>query len=56
MTELAKQTGSTIIPGMRKRRHVEMNCATSDADMLDLGLMEALAAHRWDREPTAWSQ
>ena len=53
---LAEPTVSTIIPGMRKRRHVEMNCAASDADMLDPGLIEALAAHRWDREPTAWSQ
>ena len=53
---LAEPTVSTIIPGMRKLRHVEMNCAASDAGTLDPGLMEALAAHRWDREPTAWSQ
>ena len=53
---LAEPTVSTIIPGMRKLRHVEANIATSDADPLDDDLMVELANHRWDREPTEWSQ
>ena len=47
---------STVIPGMRKLSHVESNIACSDAGPLDPGLMEQLRAHRWDREPTEWSQ
>jgi aryl-alcohol dehydrogenase-like predicted oxidoreductase len=47
---------STIIPGMRRRRHVEMNIGTSDGKGLSADLLEKLKAHRWDREPTAWSQ
>ncbi len=46
----------TIIPGMRRVRHVEANIGTSDGKMLPADLMEKLKAHRWDREPTAWSQ
>jgi len=53
---LAEPTVSTIIPGMRKIRHVEMNIATSDAGPLAPDLMAALKQHRWDREPTKWSQ
>ncbi|MEE9166817.1 MAG: aldo/keto reductase [Candidatus Neomarinimicrobiota bacterium] len=53
---LAEPTVSTIIPGMRKLKHVEMNIATSDAGPLDPTLMKELEKHRWDREPTAWSQ
>ncbi|MBR9999783.1 MAG: aldo/keto reductase [Cyclobacteriaceae bacterium] len=47
---------STIIPGMRKRHHVEMNLAASDAGPLDQPLQKELEKHRWDREPTEWSQ
>ena len=47
---------STIIPGMRKRKHVEANIATSAAGPLDQMLMNELVKHRWDREPTEWSQ
>lgn len=47
---------STIIPGMRKARHVTANMAASGAGPLDDDLMAALAAHRWDRMPTEWSQ
>ncbi len=47
---------STIIPGMRKRKHVEENIAASDTGPLDQPLMEELKKHRWDREPTEWSQ
>jgi aryl-alcohol dehydrogenase-like predicted oxidoreductase len=53
---LGEPTVNTIIPGMRKLHHAEMNIATSDAGPLDAGLMEELARHRWDREPTDWSQ
>ncbi len=47
---------STIIPGMRKLKNVEMNIAASDADRLEPGLIQRLRAHRWDRRPTPWSQ
>lgn len=53
---LAEPTVSTIIPGMRKERHVRMNFAASDAGPLDSERQQALKQHRWDREPTAWSQ
>ena len=47
---------STIIPGMRKLRHVESNIACSDAGPLPEALRQELRAHRWDRTPTRWSQ
>jgi aryl-alcohol dehydrogenase-like predicted oxidoreductase len=47
---------STIIPGMRKLKNTEMNIATSDAGGLSPDLIEKLRAHRWDRQPTRWSQ
>lgn len=53
---LGEPTVSTIIPGMRKTKHVEMNMAASDAGPLDHSLMMELEKHRWDREPTSWSQ
>jgi len=53
---LGEPTVSTIIAGMRKAKHVEMNMATSDAGPLDPSLMIELEKHRWDRKPTAWSQ
>jgi len=53
---LADPTVSTIIPGMRTRRHVEANIGVSDGRPLDPDLLERLKAHRWDRCPTAWSQ
>ncbi|WZO97645.1 aldo/keto reductase [Isosphaeraceae bacterium EP7] len=53
---LANPAVSTIIPGMRKPRHVEANTAVSDGLPLDPDLVERLKAHRWDRSPTAWSQ
>ena len=43
---------STTIPGMRKPRHVERNLAASDGTPLPPRLLEALRAHRWDREST----
>jgi aryl-alcohol dehydrogenase-like predicted oxidoreductase len=53
---LADPRVATIIPGMRKIRHVEANLAVSDGRPLDPGLLARLKAHRWDREPTDWSQ
>jgi aryl-alcohol dehydrogenase-like predicted oxidoreductase len=47
---------ATTIPGMRKLRHVEANLAASDRGPLSERLMSELRRHRWDREPTAWSQ
>lgn len=47
---------STVIPGMRKPRHVEANIACSDAGPLSADLIDRLRAHRWDRTPTDWSQ
>jgi aryl-alcohol dehydrogenase-like predicted oxidoreductase len=53
---LAEPTVSTIIPGMRRVRHVGANMASSDGRALDQGLMAQLKSHRWDRRPTEWSQ
>ncbi len=46
----------TIIPGMRKAKHVDQNAAASEAGPLDHSLMARLREHRWDRSPTSWSQ
>jgi aryl-alcohol dehydrogenase-like predicted oxidoreductase len=40
---------STVIPGMRKLRHVEQNLAASDGLPLPAPLMDELRRHRWDR-------
>jgi aryl-alcohol dehydrogenase-like predicted oxidoreductase len=53
---LANSDVATVIPGMRKTRHVEANIATSDGNHPDDATMQRLKAHRWDRTPTAWSQ
>ncbi len=53
---LANPTVSTIIPGMRKLRNVDENSATSDGKTLPADLIEELKTHRWDRQPTEWSQ
>lgn len=47
---------STIIPGMRKEKHVRSNLSASDLGPLPESLHAALRAHRWDRQPTSWSQ
>ncbi len=52
---LANPDVSTVIPGMRKVRHVEVNLAASDGGGLDAKLVERLRAHRWDRRPAPWS-
>lgn len=53
---LAHPTVSTVIPGMRKLRHVEANIAASDGHALPADLFKKLREHRWDRVPTEWSQ
>ncbi len=53
---LSNPTVSTIIPGMRKPSHVRANIAAADGKGLDPALLEALRAHRWDRQPSEWSQ
>lgn len=47
---------STVIPGMRRLANVEANVAASEAQPLSPELIARLRAHRWDREPTSWSQ
>jgi aryl-alcohol dehydrogenase-like predicted oxidoreductase len=47
---------STVIPGMRKIKHVESNIVCSDAGGLDARLIEQLRSQRWDRKRTEWSQ
>lgn len=41
---------STTIPGMRRSGHVERNLAASDGQPMPLDLLQALRAHRWDRD------
>ena len=53
---LGEPTVSTIIPGMRKPAHTLSNLSASDKGQLSNDLMKELANHRWDREPTKWSQ
>jgi aryl-alcohol dehydrogenase-like predicted oxidoreductase len=53
---LSEPTVGTVIPGMRKSRHVEANIAASDGQGLPVDLIGKLRAHRWDRTPTEWSQ
>ncbi len=50
------KTVGTMIPGMRKAHHVKANTATSDGKGLSNELYQELKKHRWDREPTEWSQ
>ncbi len=53
---LENNTVSTTIPGMRKERNVIANTGVSDGKRLPDGLLQKLRAHRWDRQPTSWSQ
>jgi aryl-alcohol dehydrogenase-like predicted oxidoreductase len=53
---LSNPTVSTVIPGMRKLRNVRANIAASDGRGLSAGLLSKLREHRWDRQPTGWSQ
>jgi aryl-alcohol dehydrogenase-like predicted oxidoreductase len=40
---------SSVIPGMRTRRHVESNAALSEADALPADMLAILKRHAWDR-------
>jgi aryl-alcohol dehydrogenase-like predicted oxidoreductase len=53
---LANDSVATVIPGMRSVAHVDANLACSGAVPLDPRVLETLRRHRWDREPTWWSQ
>ncbi|AEH09297.1 MULTISPECIES: aldo/keto reductase [Protofrankia] len=53
---LADPAVSTVIPGMRRIRHVEENIAVSDAPPPTPELLDRWRRHRWDRTPTWWSQ
>jgi aryl-alcohol dehydrogenase-like predicted oxidoreductase len=46
---LANPTVSTVIPGMRKLKHVEANLAASGGRPLPAPLLAELKRHRWDR-------
>jgi aryl-alcohol dehydrogenase-like predicted oxidoreductase len=46
---LANTDVATVIPGMRKTRHVQRNLAASDGEPLPARLLDALRTHRWDR-------
>jgi aryl-alcohol dehydrogenase-like predicted oxidoreductase len=50
------KTVGTIIPGMRQPHHVAANTAVSDGEGLREDVYKIVRSHRWDREPTAWSQ
>jgi aryl-alcohol dehydrogenase-like predicted oxidoreductase len=51
---LSEPAVSTVIPGMRKQAHVEASLAVSDAGPLEGGLLDELAAHRWDGRLEDW--
>ena len=46
---------STVIPGMRKRKHVEANVAAGERGPLPAELHAELRKHRWVRKPAPWS-
>lgn len=46
---LARPEVSTVIPGMRKVRHVDANLAAGDGEPIDADLLARLKRHRWDR-------
>jgi aryl-alcohol dehydrogenase-like predicted oxidoreductase len=46
---LANPDVSTIIPGMRRRLHVETNLGVSDGHSLDPEVLHRLRKHRWTR-------
>jgi aryl-alcohol dehydrogenase-like predicted oxidoreductase len=53
---LSNPVVGTIIPGMRKIKHVQNNIACSDGMGLPTAKLEELRKHRWERQPTEWSQ
>jgi len=46
---LAHSAVSTVIPGMRTRKHVTSNCSVSDGRMLSEPLLTKLKAHAWKK-------
>ena len=50
---LANRDVATVIPGMRKRAHVDANLGASDGKALDPAPLQRLRAHRWDRTATS---
>jgi aryl-alcohol dehydrogenase-like predicted oxidoreductase len=52
---LSNNAVSTIIPGMRKTKHVDSNIAASDLGPLPDDLISELRKHRWVRKPAPWS-
>lgn len=46
---LSNPAVSTVIPGMRKRRHAEANAALSDKGTLPAVMVEKIHRHAWDR-------
>ncbi|HWV56952.1 MAG TPA: aldo/keto reductase [Longimicrobiales bacterium] len=53
---LSNPAVSTVIPGMRRPAHVRANLGVADGAGLPGDLLRSLKDHRWDREPTEWSQ
>ena len=53
---LSSSDVDVTIPGMRKPLHVRGNIAAGDAGVLPAPLLARLREHRWDRQPTEWSQ
>lgn len=49
---LCTQDVTTIIPGMRRLKHVDANLAASDGASLPQALQDRLKRHRWDRIST----
>ena len=52
---LGNQDVTTIIPGMRRRSHVQSNIAASDTGPLPAELHEKLKSFRWVCNPAPWS-
>lgn len=46
---LANPDVATVIPGMRKRAHVDANLGASNGKPLDSSVLQRLRTHRWDR-------
>jgi aryl-alcohol dehydrogenase-like predicted oxidoreductase len=46
---LSNTAVSTVIPGMRSMRSVEMDCAAPDLGPLDLDELVILKKHAWDK-------
>jgi hypothetical protein len=40
---------STVIPGMRRVRNVEKNCAVSDTGPLETPVLEKMKKHEWNK-------